>query len=200
MQTDLQPRYRETVFAALCCFLRDCGCPVDKGLTIETGGGVMTAKLLYPETIETTMPSPNFSARQLPELREVLVGNETFSILPVTVGNPHGVIFGPKRDIAFAQTYGPLLEKHRMFPEGANIELCAGRIQDFLQSGGLGTRCRNYSCLRLRFSLLPRAQEWPWAFQLRTTNSNPPARWNSRNNRWTGIQFSSSTRFGEIVF
>jgi diaminopimelate epimerase len=32
------------------------------------------------------------------------------------------VIFGPKRDIAFAETYGPPLEKHSAFPAGANIE------------------------------------------------------------------------------
>jgi diaminopimelate epimerase len=32
------------------------------------------------------------------------------------------VIFGPERDIPFAEIYGPVLEKHPAFPEGANIE------------------------------------------------------------------------------
>jgi diaminopimelate epimerase len=103
-------------------FLRECGYLVDRELTIETGGGIMKARLLSPDIVESTMPTPDFAKTRKPELRSVSVKGESFSILPVNVGNPHGVIFGPLRDISFAQTYGPPLEMHEIFPHGANIE------------------------------------------------------------------------------
>ena len=48
--------------------------------------------------------------------------DQTFDVLSVNVGNPHGVIFGEQRDIPFAEKYGPSLEKNPAFPQGANIE------------------------------------------------------------------------------
>jgi diaminopimelate epimerase len=103
-------------------FLQECGYVVDMELSIETQAGVMKAWLVAPEIVETTMPPPNFEPYHMPGQQAVSVKGETFMILPVNVGNPHGVIFGPPRDVSFARIYGPPLEKHELFPEGANIE------------------------------------------------------------------------------
>ena len=103
-------------------FLGERGYPVDEELTIETGGGVQHARLIDERTVESTMPTPNFAAQGRPQPLDLTVKDMTFSVLPVTVGNPHGVIFGDERDISFAEKYGPGLEKHSAFPQGANIE------------------------------------------------------------------------------
>ena len=105
-------------------FLRERGYSVDRELSVETGGGLQRARLISENIVETTMPSPAFPPALAGGLGgvEVTVKDQTFSVIPVNVGNPHGVIFGPERDILFAETYGPPLEKHPAFPEGANIE------------------------------------------------------------------------------
>lgn len=103
-------------------FLKERGFAVDKDMTIETGGGIQRARLIDASTVETTMPRPRFAGNGKPELLDLRAKDKHFMVAPVNVGNPHGVIFGPERDIAFAETYGPVLEKHPAFPEGANIE------------------------------------------------------------------------------
>jgi diaminopimelate epimerase len=108
-------------------FLRERGYPVDRELAIETGGGIQRARLINDHTVESTMPAPSFSPPftggqggvKPIELREK---DQTFPVISVNVGNPHGVIFGPERDIPFAETYGPGLEKNSAFAAGANIE------------------------------------------------------------------------------
>ena len=103
-------------------FLNERGYPTDRELTIETGGGIQRARMIDEHTVESTMPSPDFGKAARPRALELISNGKEFSVLPVNVGNPHGVIFGPERDIAFAETYGPGLEKHSAFPHGANIE------------------------------------------------------------------------------
>jgi diaminopimelate epimerase len=103
-------------------FLKNRGYDVSRELCIETEGGVQRAKLLPDGTVETTMPAPRFAKTGQPEKMLLRAKGMKFEAVAVNVGNPHGVIFGPERDVAFAQDYGPPLEKHPAFPEGANIE------------------------------------------------------------------------------
>lgn len=103
-------------------FLKERGCDVSREITIETDGGVMRARQVDAKTVESTMPLPRFGEGTKPELLYLRAHDMGFHVCAVNVGNPHGVIFGPARDIAFAETYGPALEKNAAFPEGANIE------------------------------------------------------------------------------
>jgi diaminopimelate epimerase len=103
-------------------FLKRQGYPLDGGITVETGGGVMRARVIEERTVETTMPSPDFAKGKAPKSLRLIAEDKSFTVIPVNVGNPHGVIFGPARDIEFARKYGPPLEKNSAFPEGANIE------------------------------------------------------------------------------
>jgi diaminopimelate epimerase len=103
-------------------FLKRQGYPTDGEITIETGGGVMRARVIDDTIVETTMPPPDFAKSKAPEPMKIIIEDKSFKVIPVNVGNPHGVIFGPPRDIDFARKYGPPLEKHSAFPEGANIE------------------------------------------------------------------------------
>ena len=50
---------------------------------------------------------------------------ESFIIHPVSVGNPHAVIFLPRPDQAPLERIGPAMERHPAFPDGVNVELAA---------------------------------------------------------------------------
>ena len=96
-------------------------------LSVETGGGVLRAWVRGEHEVETTMPVPvalkeAWAAGTKPKAQQLYAEGMSFSVLPVNVGNPHGVIFGPERDIAFAGKYGGSLEHDPVFPEGANIQ------------------------------------------------------------------------------
>ena len=132
-------------------YLNERGYPTDHELAIETGGGIQRAHLINEHTVESTMPTPIFPSASVssspaslsyspppaggqggvsaasgqggtPAPLHLTNKDLTFSVLPVNVGNPHGVIFGPERDIPFAEKYGPGLEHDPAFPAGANIE------------------------------------------------------------------------------
>ncbi|MBI5060341.1 diaminopimelate epimerase [candidate division KSB1 bacterium] len=99
----------------------------DGELSVETGGGVLRAWVRGERDVETTMPAPAalrqaWESGTRPKLVQLYAEGMPFSVLPVNVGNPHGVIFGPARDIPFAGKYGPSLEHDALFPEGANIQ------------------------------------------------------------------------------
>lgn len=103
-------------------YLSERGYDVSREITVETDGGVMRARLVDEKTVESTMPLPHFEGGAKLKRLDLQAQGMTFQVYAIRVGNPHGVIFGPARDIAFAKTYGPALEKNAAFPEGANIE------------------------------------------------------------------------------
>jgi diaminopimelate epimerase len=108
-------------------FLRERGLAAGDDLTVETGGGVLKAIIRSEREVETTMPVPTaikgaWESGTRPKPEQLYAEGMSFAVLPVNVGNPHGVIFGPERDIAFARKYGPPLEHDPHFPEGANIQ------------------------------------------------------------------------------
>lgn len=103
-------------------FLHDKGHDTSREFSVETGGGVQRARLVGDNVIETTMPTPDFAKTGAPELLKLSAHDQQFDVLSVRVGNPHGVIFGPSREIPYAEKYGPSLEKNPAFPDGANIE------------------------------------------------------------------------------
>jgi diaminopimelate epimerase len=103
-------------------FLTDHGDAGAGEITVETDGGVQRAWVHEFGSVETTMPLPRFGEENKPAAVEICVLGKCFMVVPVNVGNPHGVIFGPERDEEFARQYGSALQKHKAFPQGANIE------------------------------------------------------------------------------
>lgn len=112
------------------CFVRylaDRGMLSNPECTVETGGGIMQCNVLSESLVETSMPVPTamqsaIAAGEKPHAVELSSLDLKFSVVPVNVGNPHGVIFADRRDLAFAEKYGPQLEKNTIFPHGANIQ------------------------------------------------------------------------------
>ena len=119
----------------------------EKGLTqkteftLETRAGIKKLKLnlrngeiesisvnmgrpfLNPEDIPVVPSAERHSSPCPPVVHDVSLGaeEEKVKVHCIGMGNPHGVIF-LEPDESFFQKYGPLLERHDIWPEKANIE------------------------------------------------------------------------------
>lgn len=71
--------------------------------------------------------NPDTRATVLSTVRRYTVGGHELDGLPVSMGNPHLVIFLPHADTALAAEVGEALVAHPDFPEGTNVELAALR-------------------------------------------------------------------------
>ncbi len=81
-----------------------------KHLTLEVDGGVVTA-------VSVDMGTANISPAMT-----LTVGDTKLVCTPVSMGNPHAVIFCPNADLVPLTTLGPLVEAHAAFPGGVNVE------------------------------------------------------------------------------
>jgi len=105
---------------------------IDKKIfTISTLAGVITPEILDNGEIKVNMGKPILEAAKVPVLAEDLdcvinypveIDSKEFCINAVSMGNPHCIIFTEEDSYALARQYGPILEKHAMFPEKTNVE------------------------------------------------------------------------------
>lgn len=113
----------------------------DRGMTdktvvmLETDSGVKTLNLTVEngktKTVCVDMGAPILACEDVPCLlgrgmvkrSPITVLGRTFELTPVSMGNPHGVIFLDEPVEMFELTkYGPALENHPAFPKKVNIE------------------------------------------------------------------------------
>jgi diaminopimelate epimerase len=101
-------------------------------LSIETLGGIidiektgslfkvdMGKPILDPGKIPVSITKPHSS----PVIDHTLmVKNNKFEITCVSLGNPHAVIIVKDADAVPLETFGPLIENHRVFPNRTNVE------------------------------------------------------------------------------
>ena len=105
------------------CFARyvyDKGLVNKKTFAVKTLAGVKKPEILDDGNIRVNMGAPILEKSKIPFAGEHKIGN--FEIYPVSMGNPHCVIFTDKPTLQMAQTYGPELEKHSYFPQKTNVE------------------------------------------------------------------------------
>ncbi len=99
----------------------------DKGYTqktrleIETLSGIRTLELHVADGQVDAVTVDMGTAAAEPE-RQLLVDGEPVTVLPVSVGNPHAVLFVADIGEAPLTTLGPKLERHEFFPDGVNVE------------------------------------------------------------------------------
>ena len=99
----------------------------DKGYTqktrleIETLSGIRTLELHVADGQVDAVTVDMGTAAAEPE-RQLLVDGEPVTVLPVSVGNPHAVLFVADIGEAPLTTLGPKLERHDFFPDGVNVE------------------------------------------------------------------------------
>ncbi len=100
-------------------------------LSIETLAGIMLP-VLDPKNnlIEVDMGEPVLDAKKIPVALsgEKLIGQDIeaagakFKFTPVSMGNPHAVIFVDDVKKVDLPKYGPAIEKHTLFPKKTNVE------------------------------------------------------------------------------
>lgn len=90
-----------------------------KKLEIETLAGLIETESLGPERVRVKMGVPKIVDRHQPFVVKVL--GRKFAGVRVDMGNPHFVMFrsGAEDEL---ERYGPLLERHRAFRHGTNVE------------------------------------------------------------------------------
>ncbi len=99
-------------------------------LTLQTAGGMIATRLMdtkvqvdmgvpstAPDTIPFTVDAEALSYR-------VESASGCHEVTPVSIGNPHGVLFVEDIGQADVAAIGPALTSHPRFPEGANIGFC----------------------------------------------------------------------------
>lgn len=113
----------------------------EKGLTssteisLETLSGIKYLSLRVKDgrvtSVTVDMGEPVFEASLVPvtlgdagrvTAAHLMVDNTDVNITAVSMGNPHGVFFVEDLDGAQVHRLGPLLERHPMWPDRANIE------------------------------------------------------------------------------
>lgn len=103
-------------------YLYDKGLTRKMELTIETAAGPRQLYLhigadTAVDTVTVDMGAPGVFPR-----RRLTVDGEEYTGIPVSMGNPHLVLFCDDPDRAPVGRVGPLLERHPAFPDRTNVE------------------------------------------------------------------------------
>jgi len=135
-----------------CRYLFDCGrVESDVGFRVATAGGTIAA-WVHGEGREVTveMGQVRFSSSEIPlagpqreALAETLtVDGRNLTVSCATIGNPHCVIDWPDASDEEVQHFGPLIERHALFPKRTNVQFLRvvdrGRIAIRIWERGAG--------------------------------------------------------------
>lgn len=103
-------------------------------MTIETKAGIMKPKIIASGDdvlVTVNMGNPVLQSDKVPVAgfadktiisEEIIVDNENFHITCVSMGNPHCIIFVDDINAVDINKWGPVLEKHQIFPNKTNVE------------------------------------------------------------------------------
>lgn len=95
-----------------------------KSFRVKTLAGIIKPEILDNGLIRVNMGKPILDDEKIPfdGDRVLTIENKVFNIVPVSMGNPHCVIYTKEDTYDLAKTYGPLIEKHKYFPQKTNVE------------------------------------------------------------------------------
>lgn len=95
-----------------------------KQFSVQTLAGVIKPELLDNGLVRVDMGAPILEDEKIPFKgdKKLKALDREFEIFPVSMGNPHCIIFTEEDPLNLAKTYGPTIEKHEFFPEKTNTE------------------------------------------------------------------------------
>lgn len=118
-----------------CKYLYDYKFTQNITFTVETLGGIVKAEIVEAENgrakmISVDMGKAIFRSREIPVNSDndefigqnIPVGDTTFEVNCVSVGNPHCVVLKDSLDEKEIMKYGPMLENHSLFPNRINVQ------------------------------------------------------------------------------
>ncbi len=95
-----------------------------KCFSVKTLAGIIKPEILENGFVKVDMGIPKLQDEQIPFKgeRKVNLKGKEFEITPVSMGNPHCIIFTKENPLELAKKYGPDMEVHPYFPEKTNTE------------------------------------------------------------------------------
>ena len=95
-----------------------------KCFSVKTLAGIIKPEILENGFVKVDMGIPKLQDEQIPFKgeRKVNLKGKEFEITPVSMGNPHCIIFTEENPLELAKKYGPDMEVHPYFPEKTNTE------------------------------------------------------------------------------
>lgn len=114
----------------LAVFARERGLTQANELKIQTRAGLKVVSIIEDGRVKVDMGPPLFTPADIPvdgpgsdALHTKLeLEDEVVEAACVSMGNPHAVLFVDDPRTAPVTTLGPVVEKHKAFPHGANVE------------------------------------------------------------------------------
>lgn len=145
-----------------------------KTLTIDTFVGVKQLELHTGEdgkvdNVTVDMGKPNLY-EQLECPLDTPYGR--FNVIPVSMGNPHGVVFIPNIKLIDIPTIGSALENHSFWPNKANIEfvelISSNHLNQLTWERGVGETlaCGTGACAAAAAAVASKRCEWPVKIKL----------------------------------
>ena len=131
-------------------FLYEKGYTDDTVLTIETLSGIKTLKLNVVFGKVKTV-SVDMGKTTVQDDITLTAADKVFTATPVSVGNPHIVIFVDDVGNFPIDKYGKILEKHSQFPDGVNVEFAEVfdgfiRMRVWERGSGITLACGTGAC------------------------------------------------------
>lgn len=102
-------------------FVYDKGLVKKNPLTVETLGGIKVLELTV-ENDQVSAVTVDMGKPVLSPSVEITVKGKTYTVNPVSMGNPHSVVYLPEIDRLDLPAIGPDFECHPMFPNRTNTE------------------------------------------------------------------------------
>ena len=109
-------------------YVYDYGLTDKTSISVETLAGIKYLDLTVEDgkvsLVKVDMGAPILEDAKIPfkGIRKLKALDREFEIFPVSMGNPHCIIFTDENPLELAKTYGPVIEKHEYFPEKTNTE------------------------------------------------------------------------------
>ena len=122
----------------------------DTVLTVETLSGIKTLKLNVVFG-KVKSVSVDMGKTAVDDEITLTAGDKAFTAVPVSVGNPHIVVFVKDVENFPIEKYGKILEKHEHFSDGVNVEFAEVkdgfiRMRVWERGSGITLACGTGAC------------------------------------------------------
>lgn len=132
-------------------YVYDKGYTDEKRITVETLSGIKTLTLKTSNG-KVKSASVDMGNAVISSDMTLTAGSDEITCMPVSMGNPHAVIFVSDAENVPLEKSGPLIEKHEAFPGGVNVEFvqvideCTLRMRVWERGSGITMACGTGAC------------------------------------------------------
>ncbi|MCZ6890116.1 MAG: diaminopimelate epimerase [Gammaproteobacteria bacterium] len=140
-------------------FVTDRKLTIKTCLTLETSGGLIHTELMDNDAVLVDMGMPETDPERIPFKTEeraisysLRVGDETYEITPVSIGNPHAVMFVDDVAETKVAEIGASIQRSDRFPESVNvgflqiIDQSFARLRVYERGAGETLACGTGAC------------------------------------------------------